>query len=208
MIEDDPPRATPGRGLDGRADFGARGPRTLSHPWRLSVIAAVAVVALVGGLIWFEPWQLFATTTVREAVPTSRPDAHGPGQGHSEPSTLSAASFRSLEHETSGTARILQLEDGRRFVRLEDFRTSSGPDLLVLLSDTAATEDSWGAYDDGRTALLGTLKGNIGDQNYEVPLSIDLARFDSVVIWCRRFTVGFGAAPIEARLGDVADTGS
>jgi hypothetical protein len=179
----------------------------LSHPWRLSVIAAVAVVAMAGALLWFEPWQLFATTTVSEAVPSAPPDADGSGQARSGPSTLSAAPFRSLEHETSGSARILQLDDGRRFVRLEDFRTSSGPDLVVLLSDTAATEDSWGAYDDGRTALLGTLKGNVGDQNYEVPPGVDLAGFDSVVVWCRRFTVGFGAAPIEAGLGDEAGTG-
>jgi len=208
MIEDDPSKATPGRAPDGGAGLGARGRRARSRPWRLAVAAAVAVMALVGALIWFEPWQLFATTTVREAVPTTPLDTNGSGQARSGTSTLSAEPFRSLEHETSGTARILQLADERRFVRLEDFRTSSGPDLVVLLSDTAATEDSWGAYDDGRTALLGPLKGNVGSQNYAVPPSIDLARFDSVVIWCRRFTVGFGAAPIEVRLGNASGTGS
>jgi hypothetical protein len=169
----------------------------LAHPRRLSIIVAVACVVVIGALLWFEPWQLFATTTVSEAVPTAPPDPGGSSDGRSGPSTLSLAPFRSLEHETTGRARILELEDGRTFVRLEDFRTSSGPDLVVLLSDTAATEDSWGAYDDGRTALLGVLKGNVGDQNYEVPPTIDLGGFDSVVIWCRRFTVGFGAAPIE-----------
>jgi electron transfer DM13 len=50
-------------------------------------------------------------------------------------------------------------------------------------------------YGDGYVDL-GALKGNRGDQNYRVPAGTDIARFHSVVIWCRRFTVGFGVAPL------------
>jgi Electron transfer DM13 len=155
------------------------------HRGRLVVVGGVVVPFVAAALLWFEPWQLFVRTTVNEPAPRA-------------PSILSSGEFRSLEHETSGTARILELANGRRFVRLDDLRTSSGPDLVVLLSETPAAQESWGAYDDGRTALLGSLKGNVGSQNYAIPSNVDPSRFRSVVIWCRRFTVGFGAAPINA----------
>jgi hypothetical protein len=43
---------------------------------------------------------------------------------------------------------------------------------------------------------LGALKGNKGNQNYELPAGVDLSKYRSVVIWCRRFSVPFGAAPL------------
>jgi len=43
---------------------------------------------------------------------------------------------------------------------------------------------------------LGALKGNIGDQNYDVPAGLVLNRYRAVSIWCRRFSVNFGAAPL------------
>ena len=44
---------------------------------------------------------------------------------------------------------------------------------------------------------LGDLKGNIGEQNYEIPTAVDLGVYDEVVIWCVRFGVGFGDALLE-----------
>jgi hypothetical protein len=44
---------------------------------------------------------------------------------------------------------------------------------------------------------LGPMKGNKGDQNYEVPSSVDLASYRSVTIWCKRFSVNFGSAPLS-----------
>jgi hypothetical protein len=182
--------------------------------------AATVAAALIFALLWFEPWQLLVNTTVNEAVPSgiTHPSASGgpaevpgeatpPGSKDSPeapgvtaptgPRILSTSAFRNLEHPTSGTATILELSDGQRFVRLEDFRTSSGPDVIVILSSTPSTEESLGAYDDGSLLILGELKGNIGNQNYEIPAGTDLSGYRSIVIWCRRFKVGFGAASIE-----------
>ncbi len=44
---------------------------------------------------------------------------------------------------------------------------------------------------------LGPLKGNIGNQNYEVPASADLSQYASVAVWCRAFGVLFSAAPLQ-----------
>ncbi len=81
-------------------------------------------------------------------------------------------------------------------MRFENLETSNGPDLRVYLSEVPAGDD-WYAYGE-RYVDLGSLKGNIGDQNYEVPDDVDLDRYVSAVIWCRRFAVGFGVAPLDA----------
>ena len=93
---------------------------------------------------------------------------------------------------------MLELADGRRFVRFEDLATSDGPDLHVWVTDQPSGGE-WGSYDDGRYVRLGELKATHGNQNYEIPDDVDLAGLRSVVIWCDRFNVAFGTAPV--RLG-------
>jgi electron transfer DM13 len=108
--------------------------------------------------------------------------------------TLTSGRFRSYEHATSGVARVIELADGRRYIRFEHFRTSNGPLLKVYISAAPASGPS-GSFDD--TFIdLGNLKSNIGEQNYEIARDVDLTRFPSVVIWCERFGVAFGAAPL------------
>ena len=111
---------------------------------------------------------------------------------------LASGDLRTLEHATTGLVRIVELEDGSRFVRLEDLDTSDGPDLRVYLTDQPLSDD-WGVWDDGRHVDLGALKGNVGDSNYRIPEHVDLSEFRTAVIWCRRFTVGFAVAPISTR---------
>ena len=55
---------------------------------------------------------------------------------------------------------------------------------------------------------LGELKGNIGDQNYDLPASVDLARYRAVTVWCKRFSVNFATAPLTSTQGAIssADT--
>jgi hypothetical protein len=109
---------------------------------------------------------------------------------------LASGSFVDGEHSTSGRANILQFPDGSRFVRLEDFSTSDGPDVHVWITDQQAGGDDWGRYDDGRFLELGGLKGTDGNQNYPIPADAELAGLTSVVIWCDRFNVAFGSAPV------------
>ena len=96
----------------------------------------------------------------------------------------------------SGEGDAIVLGDGseQRFLRFENFSTDNGPDLRVYLSTSDATGDS-GAFDDDFVDL-GVLKGNIGDQNYEIPPDVDLAVYDTVVVWCVRFSTPFTAADL------------
>ena len=113
----------------------------------------------------------------------------------SEPVLLAAGTFSSRNRYTvEGQASVFELEDGSRVLRLEDFSSTNGPDLFVYL--TAADEADDDADLDADHVDLGVLRGNIGDQNYAIPEDVDLDDYDTVVIWCRRFTVGFGAADL------------
>jgi hypothetical protein len=96
----------------------------------------------------------------------------------------------------SGEGRAVVLNDGseQRFLRFENFSTDNGPDLRVYLSASSAEGDS-GAFDDDFVDL-GVLKGNIGDQNYEIPVGVDLSVYDTVVVWCVRFSTPFTAADL------------
>jgi hypothetical protein len=117
----------------------------------------------------------------------------------SEPVELASGSFVSRNRYTvTGTATAYELEDGQRVLRLEDFESTNGPDLFVYLTVAGADDDD--AALDAEFVDLGTLTGNIGDQNYVIPADVDLDRYDSVVIWCRRFTTSFGVADLASSL--------
>jgi hypothetical protein len=194
-----------GIGANVRASVGA-------HPgwW---TVAGLLVVAIVGfALYWFAPWNLVVDRRVDESLPTVAAGANGPVAEATGPDDdtmgdapaedvarveLARGSFRSLEHDTAGAAIMIELEDGSRFLRLEDLETSNGPDLRVVLTDRPLSTD-WHVWDDGELVDLGPLRGNLGSSNYEIPEGLDLSRFETAVIWCRRFSVGFGVAPLRA----------
>lgn len=172
-----------------------------------SVVAASALA--VTGLALFQPWKLVVDETVNEALPsqsaTANPtemsapvDGVAPTPEPASPVVLSAGSFISHEHATTGAVQILELPDGSRVLRIENLNTSNGPDLKVWLTDAPVIEgvDGWGVFDDGQWVDLGALKGNQGSQNYVIPADVDLSKLTSLSIWCDRFNVSFGAASL------------
>jgi hypothetical protein len=107
---------------------------------------------------------------------------------------LRSGSFEGVRHGGSGTARVIRLGRGGRVLTLTDFDVARGPDLRVrLAAGPARTED-----DVGDVVDLGGLKGNVGEQQYEVPSRADLDRYSTVIIWCRAFSVLFARAPLTA----------
>ena len=106
---------------------------------------------------------------------------------------LSRGRFESLEHETTGVAQVIEVSGGQRVLTLTGFETDNGPDLRVYLSTADANQDSPG----DEFVDLGGLKGNVGDQQYEIPRGTNLERLTKAVVWCRAFSVGFGAAPLR-----------
>ena len=175
--------------------------RLLRHPvtW---VVLSVAVIGLVIGLWLFQPWKLWTHSRVDEPIPVAAgqpaaaPTETTTAKPPPEPEVLAQGMFVNGEHPTSGTARVLRLTDGSRVLRLENFATSDGPDVHVWLSD-AKSGGPDGSFDDGRYVRLGKLKATDGNQNYAIPADAKLDGLHSAVIWCDRFNVAFGSAPLS-----------
>ena len=92
-------------------------------------------------------------------------------------------------HKAEGIAKVINLADGRTFLRLENLKTTNGPDLYVYLSVGKDASD---------IVNLGRLKGNIGNQNYEIPAGADLSKYNTVLIWCKAFSTLFGSAKLSS----------
>ena len=146
-------------------------------------------LVVLGGIGWylFRPELLFVNKQVNEEQVAS--------VGASVMRALAAGRFHSVAHETHGTATIQDVGGGRRVLRLTDFTTSNGPDVRVYLVAAADASDNETVTKAGFVEL-GKLKGNEGDQNYDVPEALDLSQYRAVTIWCRRFSVNFATAPL------------
>ena len=163
------------------------------RPLRVPVILGYVIAAGVIGA------YLGATTlrdrVVDEEVVTAAPGPVDPGgrtdsqaRGTPRAVELVRARFRSHEHATTGTAAVVRLPGGRRFATLTGFSTSPGPDLRVrLVPGDTADGGAPGAVD------LGGLKGNRGNQQYEIPAGVRVGG-TTLVIWCRAFSAAFGSA--------------
>ena len=128
------------------------------------------------------------------ATEETQPTETEPATTQPEIIVEASGSFIDRSHPTEGSAVVLGDGSGQRFLRFEDFRTDNGPDLNVYLS-AAPTDASAGQFDDDFVDL-GDLKGNVGSQNYEIPVGLDLDHYSTVAIWCVRFGVVFGVAEL------------
>lgn len=181
------------------------------HPRRrraLLVIAGLSTVLIVTGLVIFKPWLLFVdTTTDDQLLPavtqTTTSGASPAGDGSSGPADgpvlVASGSFVSHEHETTGMSSIYRLPDGSHQLALSDLSTSSGPDVRVWLSAGPVVEGLAGLKTAGEHEHLevAPIKGNRGNQLYELPAGTDPGQWRSVVLWCEDFSVSFGAAELS-----------
>jgi len=153
------------------------------------ILAGVCVPVLVGAWWLFRPEKLWINKQVNEPAPFA-------GSTDSQP--LYTGLLTGKAHPTSGRASIYEVGEGKRALRLTDFATSNGPDVHVVLAQSAdqnlSNEFVKGDLD---SVELGLLKANQGDQNYDLPASVDLGKYDSVVIYCERFHAVFGVAKLE-----------
>lgn len=147
-------------------------------------------LVVLGGIGWylFRPELLFVNRQVNEEQVASI--------GGSVMRALETGRFHSVAHETRGTATIQDVGGGRRVLRLTEFTTSNGPDVRVYLVAAPDAADNQTVTKAGFVEL-GKLKGNQGDQNYDVPDDLDLTHYRAVTIWCRRFSVNFATAPLS-----------
>ena len=151
---------------------------------RLLAVVGVAVVAVVAWLAlgYFEIQKSFIDDKVNEAMPAGGAAAAATG------------TFVSRSHTTTGTASVIDT-GGAKVIRLNDLNTENGPDVRVYLAAGVDANADEGTLNNDFVDL-GALKGNIGSQNYAVPTGTDVAKYRTVVLWCRRFSVAFAAADL------------
>src|SRR6266852_472597 len=155
------------------------------------ILLGIGVLIVLWAL--FRPEKLFVNQRVNESLPTA---AVAPTSASSlAPAALLTGQFQKGAHETTGMASIYQLDGNKRVLRLTNFKTSNGPDVRVYLVAANDAMDSETVKKAGFLEL-GSLKGNEGVQNYDVPANADLTKYRAVTIWCARFNVNFGTAPL------------
>jgi hypothetical protein len=152
---------------------------------KLKVALPVLIVVAAAAWYAFRPERAFINQKVNEQFPTTSAASN----------QLASGQFHSGAHETKGTATVFQLADGKKTLRLTNFATSNGPDVHVYLVAVSDAKDN-DTVTKSEYVDLGSMKGNIGDQNNELPASADLAKYRAVTIWCKRFSVNFGTAPL------------
>src|ERR1700752_694584 len=147
-----------------------------------NLLIGAGVIALAIGWYAFRPELLFVNKTVSEEFPAGAQMA----SIEKGPMSITNGNFKSLAHETIGLASIYQLADGKRTLRLTEFETSNGPDVHVYLT-AAEVEKGNDAIKETGYIDLGSMKGNKGAQNYELPAGVDLSKYRTVTVWCKRF---------------------
>jgi hypothetical protein len=111
-------------------------------------------------------------------------------------SIIATGTFHGVVHKCEGRATVYKTAGGE-VLRLTRFKTSNGPDLHVILIAASDAQDDENFLEKKIERVeLGKLKGNEGDQNYDVPSGTDLAKCKAVSIFCERFNANFGTAPL------------
>lgn len=127
-------------------------------------------------------------TTINETMTTTM----NISQNREENKNLIVGDFMGVNdgiHDAEGKAKILTISDGSQILRLEDFRSTNGPDVHLYLSTDKQASD----FID-----LGRLKANNGNQNYQIPINTDFSKYKYVLIWCQPFSVLFGSAQLSS----------
>ena len=139
---------------------------------------AIALIVVLP-IAWYLASPLFINNVVDEDMPSTSSEGVLAYSGN----FVDADSF----HKVSGEVKIV-LTEGKKYLRLENFESTNGPDLKVYFSNDIDARDY---------ISLGALKGNIGNQNYEISENVNPENYRYVLIWCERFSVLFGSAELE-----------
>ena len=152
--------------------------------WLRTFVLGFIVGLPVGAFLWYAFSPLLFDEVVAETL--------------AEAEVVAMGNFRDADrsHKGAGVATLVALPGGGHEVQLSDFQVTNGPDLEVWLSahpDPEKSSDVSGNF----WVSLGRLKGNVGNQAYQVPEGTDLSTIKSVVIWCEQFGVLFSPAALS-----------
>ena len=168
---------------------GTGGAARPARRWALAG-AGVLMIVVLAPLAWYLLSPLFIDRRVQEDPAIASAAAAG--------TVIARGTFGEVDaiHKGEGQAVLTRSSDGRYSLQFEGFRVTNGPDLYVYLSGHPAPRSSAQLHEIADLEVA-TLKGNVGDQMYELPADFDPARFKSAVVYCKRFTTVFSTAELR-----------
>ena len=152
---------------------------------KIVVIPIIAAIAVIGG---YYASPLFVKAEMNEPLPEM--------MRIYTPKMMSSGSFVGVGdgmHNAEGMAKVLAVNVDQiqhRILRLENFKVTNGPDLYVYLSKDPTGINSG-------VINLGRLKGNIGNQNYNITPDVNLDEYSHVLIWDKQSSVLFGHTDLK-----------
>lgn len=176
-VETDPAPRRPGALVDGACPTKGEGYSIVTGSVKLAVSAT-------------GPWQV----TVDQQIDTPLEEPPLPAMAAAK--VLSQGDFYNVEKNGKGSAKIYQLADGARALRLDSLEVNQNTDLFIWLDAAAAPKTSKDAVS-AEYWVLGNLKSTIGSQNYEIPADIPVNRVRSIVIWCQPVAIAYAAAALS-----------
>ena len=153
-----------------------------------SAAIAGAAVLLIVGWAAFRPELLLVNMRAHDKFPAQ-------SMTMARPVVVANGAFHGVAHVTHGSATVYQFPDGSRILRLMNFSTSNGPDVHVFLITARDAGDN-ATFTASAPLEIAKMKGNVGDQNYDLPANVDLTKYHAVTLWCMRFHVNFATAPL------------
>lgn len=169
-----------------------------------SIIIAIIVAAIAVPAGVYAASPLFISTTIDEPLPLAddkmmedKPKEEAAVEDKNDDTMMEKELVGNFAgagdgiHNAEGEVKIIYIEDGSDVLRLENLRVTNGPDLYVYL----ATDKQASDFVD-----LGRLKANNGNQNYDIPEGTDLSKYDTVLVWCKQFSVLFGSAELTSSM--------
>jgi hypothetical protein len=137
----------------------------------------------------------FHQVTVQEAFPAAKSGRSAAPSA--APSTADRAAVVAsgelvgIDHSASGRVLLIRRDDGSYVVRLAGLDVEPGPDYHVHLVPGADRHGPGGGVH------LDRLRGNRGNQNYDVPADVEVQPPVTLLIWCRAFAVPIAAATLD-----------
>jgi hypothetical protein len=167
-----------------------------------AIVSFLVALGLFLALAVFGIQTLFYDTEVNEDFGAPAPASAEQGSpqadsaASSKPVVISSGEFHPVAHPGKGDAIVYRLEDGSHVLRLENLNIFNGPDLYVYAVAAKDAKDDE-TVEEANVLNLGSLKGNRGNQTYELPAAFNPEKYRSISIWCKRFSVNFATTPLR-----------
>jgi hypothetical protein len=151
---------------------------------KLTIVVFILVIAV--GYHLFSP--LFTIKEANDGLPKVSYLMGSPGGTTIQPIIEEfSGNLVSFEKPASGKVSVYD-NNGQKILRFENFETANGPGLSIYLAtDISAAE----------AVSIGDVKATKGNVNYELPLNLDLEKYDTVLVWCDTYNKLYSYAELN-----------